>query len=66
MLLPPGCGQVWSAVVDVGLTNASLNSKGTAVLLLKQVRASLVCHGSSIIAHAVDPSRTAVAVTSLL
>lgn len=40
MLSPRARCQVWSAVADGGLTNASLNSKGTAVLLLKQVRPS--------------------------
>ncbi len=29
--------QVWSAVVDGALTSTSLNNKGTAILLLKQV-----------------------------
>ena len=29
--------QVWSAIVDGALTTTSLNNKGTAVLLLKQV-----------------------------
>ncbi|CAM9169353.1 unnamed protein product [Ectocarpus sp. 12 AP-2014] len=30
-------GEVWSCVVDGALTNTSLNNKGTAVILLKQV-----------------------------
>lgn len=42
ILLPRVRCQVWSAVVDGGLTNSSLNSKGTAVLLVKQVRPSLL------------------------
>ncbi|CAM9680248.1 unnamed protein product [Laminaria digitata] len=52
MLSPRARCQVWSAVVDGGLTNASLNSKGTAVLLLKQVLARVPAAG---IWHVLSP-----------